>query len=187
MNAKLISVIFAVAAIAGASQVVHAFGRDAPRCEDGLLEVDGTDGDVSFRGYCEKVSIAGSNHRVSLGDVGTLEIAGASHDVTAGNVNTLDLAGGDNAVKLGNIGSAEIAGSDHDVWARIIGRMDVAGGNVSVKSDRLGSAEVAGSDHLIEYRQLNPSPKNPKKFSHPARNVQGSNNLVRWNKAAAQQ
>jgi hypothetical protein len=43
---------------------------------------------------------------------------------------------------------------------------------------------VAGNDHLIEYRQLNPNARNPKKPTHPARQVFGSSNVVRWNKAA---
>jgi hypothetical protein len=186
MNARLITMALAAAAIFGTTQIVHASGSEKPRCEDGLLEISGSNGSYTFRGYCEKVSIAGEYNRVVLGEVGTLEIAGGSHDVTAGNVETLELAGSDNVVRLGDMRSAEIAGSDHDVWAVAVGSMEVAGGNNSVKSDRLGSATVAGNDNLIEYRQLNPSARNPKKYVHPARSVTGSSNLVRWNKSAAQ-
>jgi hypothetical protein len=42
------------------------------------MEIDGANGRYTFRGYCEKVIIAGSGHRVELGDVGTLEIAGSN-------------------------------------------------------------------------------------------------------------
>ncbi len=184
MKTKLIAAILATTAILGVTQVAHAFDDDAPRCEDGVLEVDGSNGEFTFSGYCEKVIIGGGDNRVVLGDVGTLEIMGNNHDIRAGNVKVLDLGGGDHAVKLGNIGSADIVGNDHDVLAGVIGTMDVAGGNNAVKSERLGSVTVIGNDHLIEYRRLNPGAKDPKKLTHPARSVKGSSNLVRWNKVA---
>jgi hypothetical protein len=183
MKHKFVAVALAATAIIAAAQVSHA-GRDAPRCENGLLEVHGTNGDFTFKGYCERAIVAGGDNKVVLGDVGTLEVRGSNHDVTAGNVERLALAGGDNAVKLGNVGTASIAGSDHDVATGVIGTMEVVGGNNGVKAERIGSVTVRGSDHLIEYRKLNPNAKNPNKPTHPARNVQGSSNLVRWNESA---
>jgi hypothetical protein len=184
MKIYLIRATVAFAAILGAAQIGHADDGDAPQCEDGVIEVSGSNGEYSFSGYCEKAVIAGGDNRVTLGDVGTLEIAGSNHDVTAGNVDMLNLAGGDNSVKIRSADSAEIAGNDHDLLARFIGNLDVAGGNNGVKSDQIGSVVVAGNDNLIEYRQLNLSETGAKKLVHPARNVQGSSNRVSWNKAA---
>jgi hypothetical protein len=149
------------------------------------MELSGTNGDFSYQGYCETVIIAGTEHKVVLGDVGKLEIAGSNHDITVGNVNELSVAGGYHAVRTGNIGTADIAGSDHDLYTGNIGSITVYGGNNDVKADRIGTVvEVAGSGHLIEYRQLNPNTRNPKRPTHPSRRIYGSGNLVRHNPAA---
>ncbi len=50
--------------------------------------------------------------------------------------------------------------------------------------DRVGSIELSGTGNVVEYRYLNPNPKNPKVKTHPSKVGKGMGNTTSWTKGA---
>jgi Protein of unknown function (DUF3060) len=68
---------------------------------------------------------------------------------------------------------------------RVIGYcsvLTVNGIGNSVVVDRAGSILVKGTGNLVDYINLNPNPKNPKKPLPPKQSVSGTGNLISWTK-----
>jgi hypothetical protein len=174
--------IFCASLLLASTALITPAAAESTGCVDGVLEIDGENGSYNLKGYCETVIISGTNNRVAMGGVGTLEIAGTNHSVSAGNVKALDLAGSSNSLNAGTIGTAEIAGNNNRSVNGVVNDLKVYGGFNIVKAERIIAIEVGGNAHRIEYKYLNPNPRNPKKPSHPARQIYGSSNSVVWTK-----
>jgi hypothetical protein len=173
--------ILSLLTIAGFVPAAHA---ENSGCVNGVMEIDGENGDYDVRSYCETVIISGTNNRVSMGNVGKLEIGGTNIEVQAGNIENLDLAGTNNILTAGNVRSGEVAGSNNRSKAMVISNIEVWGGNNVIGADRILAIEIGGSDNRATFRFLNPNPRNPKKPTRPAAQVVGSNNSIIWDKAA---
>jgi hypothetical protein len=50
--------------------------------------------------------------------------------------------------------------------------------------ERVGKIEISGTGNVVEYRYLNPNPKNPKTKTHPGKVGGGIGNVVSWTKGA---
>ncbi len=57
-------------------------------------------------------------------------------------------------------------------------------GNV-LNIERVGRIEIKGTGNVVQYRYLNPNPKNAKTKVHPAKIGGGMGNSVSWTKGAA--
>jgi hypothetical protein len=67
---------------AGTSPVIRGDGlKRTVQCNRARVTVDGSGNEVVMRGPCERVAIHGSNHRVTIEEVGTLSVLGSGHKV----------------------------------------------------------------------------------------------------------
>ncbi len=61
----------------------------------------------------------------------------------------------------------------------------IAGTGNILNIDRVGRIEIKGTGNLVQYRYLNPSPKNAKRKVHPAKVGEGLGNAINWTKGAS--